>query len=551
MIPAAARQLGVVMNSFFEHHNDSIRWHYRCFDRILLNGLIQPFQQPERVVGFFSTYRQIYPVTRSTLREIANQFQRWVTERATKRNIPIVEAPKGRRDEFVDPYFRRAKPGAVAVVLKAREPARIMTAIGDKVANRWHLQMAERWVVQYNFYINDRDWGRMFVRICPHFPFSARICLNQHHWLANRMRENGIQFKQCSNAFLKCAAPERLQQLADSLTPRHLVTCGQKWLAHLTPFFSTREREQAGCQHRLFFSQVEFCDNLIFRRRAALDLLGERLLDANRTIGRPDKITVIFGRKVTKHYRGKLQTVIEDMNLPNPVVRSHYGNGFIKQYVRDHLILRTEAASNNVNDYGVNKAVDNLPILRKSMSAINDNYLDVQQDILETFVDRGQLRKLAEPTITTAGKRIPGLKLDHPRQLALMHALVRFAHVAAGNTFTTAEIHPAVIAALGCDPEHYTLASLRYDLSKLRAKGLVAKLPNSRRYQLLPQGYSICLVFLKLFERVYAPLTAGLLSPIKADARLQSQRRSQLDRLYQRVVDDLDTLIRAVGLKVA
>jgi len=539
------------MNSFFEHHKDSIRWHYRCFDRILLNGLIQPFQQPERVVGFFNTYRQIYPVTRSTLRDIANQFQRWVTERAAKRNIPIVEAPRGRRDEFVDPYFSRARPGAVAVILKAREPARIMIAIGDKAANRWHLQMAERWVVQYNFYINDHDWGRMFVRICPYFPFSARICLNQHHWLANRMRENGIQFKQRSNAFLKCAEPDRLQQLSDSLAPRHLVTCGQKWLTHLTPFFSASERERAGCQHRLFFSQVEFCDNLIFRRRAALDMLGERLLDANRTIGRPDKITVIFGRKITKHYRGKLQTEIEDMNLPNPVIRSHYGNGFIKQYVRDHLILRTEPASNNVNDYGVNKAVENLPALRKAMSAINDNYLNVQQDILETFVDRGQLRKLAEPTITSAGKRIPGLKLDHPRQLALMHALVRFAHIAAGNTFTTAEIHPAVVEALGCTPEHYTLASLRYDLSKIRAKGLVAKLPNSRRYQLLPQGYSICLVFLKLFERVYAPLTAGLLSPIKADVRLQTQRRSQLDRLYQRVVDDLDTLVRAVGLKAA
>src|SRR5450631_1854188 len=104
-----------------------------------------------------------------------------------------------------------------------------------------------------------------------------------------------------------------------------------------------------------FFSQVEYCDNLIFRRRAALDNLGERLLDADRTIGQPNKITVIFGRKVTKQYRGKLQTEIEDMNLPNPVVRSHYRNGFIKQYVRDHLILRTEAASNNVNDYGVNK----------------------------------------------------------------------------------------------------------------------------------------------------------------------------------------------------
>jgi len=38
------------MNAFYEHHQDSIRFGYRCFDRILLNGLIQPFQQPERVV---------------------------------------------------------------------------------------------------------------------------------------------------------------------------------------------------------------------------------------------------------------------------------------------------------------------------------------------------------------------------------------------------------------------------------------------------------------------------------------------------------------------
>src|SRR6516165_12156168 len=89
-------------------------------------------------------------------------------------------------------------------------------------------------------------------------------------------------------------------------------------------------------------------------------------------------------------------------------------------------------------------------------------------------------------------------------------------HIAAGSTFTTAEIHPYVIKALGCPPDRYTLASLRYDLSKLRAKGLVAKVADSRRYQLLPQGYSICLVFLKLFERVYAPLTAGPSQPHQA-----------------------------------
>ena len=539
------------MNAFYEHHKDSIRFGYRCFDRLLLNGLIQPFQQPERVIGFFNYYRQQYPVSRDVLRDVAAQFQNWVVNRSQKWGAPVLDAPEGRRDEFVKPYFRRAKVNQVVAIVKGREPARIMIAIGNKKDNRWHLQIAQRWVVQYNFYVNDERWGPMFVRMCPYLPFSARVCLNQHHWLAQRMREEGIDFQQCTNAFLRCADPARLQELSDSLSPRDLLTCGQKWLATFTPFFTERERKQGGCQHRLFFAQVEYCDNLIFRRRAALDEMGERLLDANRTIGQPNKITVIFGRRITKQYRGKLQTVIEDLNLPNPVIRSHYGNGFLKQYVRDHVLLRTEPASNNVADYGVKKAVENLPQLRTKISAVIDNYHNVQQDILETFIDRGQLRKLAQPTVLPNGKRIPGLKLDHPRQLALMHALVRFSHIAAESTFTTPEIYADTLAALDALPNEYSLASLRYDLSKLRAKGLVEKVPRSRRYRLLPEGYSICLVFLKLFEKIYAPLTAGLLQPFTGDSKLQHQRRSQLDRLYQRVVDDLTKLMAAVGLKAA
>src|SRR6266567_4710445 len=383
--------LEVPMNAFYEHHKDSIEFGYRCFDRLLLNGLIQPFQQPERLIGFFNTYREQYPVSRDVLREAASQFQNWVVNRSQKWGAPILEAPEDRRDKFLDPYFRKTKPNQVVAIVKGREPARIMIAIGNKKDNRWHLQIAQRWVVQYNFYVNDEQWGRMFVRMCPYLPFSARVCLNQHHWLALRMREEGIDFQQCTNAFLKCANPARLQELADSLTTRDLLTCGQKWLATFTPFFTERERRQAGCQHRLFFAQVELCDNLIFRRRAALDQMGERLLDANRTIGQPNKITVIFGRRITKKYRGKLQTVIEDMDLPNPVIRSHYGNGFVKQYVRDHLLLRTEPASNNVNDYRSKKAIENLPRLRENMSSVIDTYHNVQHDILETFIDRGQL----------------------------------------------------------------------------------------------------------------------------------------------------------------
>ena len=63
---------------------------------------------------------------------------------------------------------------------------------------------------QYNFYIHDRDWGRMFVRLCPYFPFPARVYLNQHDWLAQRLQEREIRSLPCANAFLRCSDPQQL-----------------------------------------------------------------------------------------------------------------------------------------------------------------------------------------------------------------------------------------------------------------------------------------------------------------------------------------------------
>jgi hypothetical protein len=131
-------------------------------------------------------------------------------------------------------------------------------------------------------------------------------------------------------------------------------------------------------------------------------------------------------------------------------MRSYYKNGFAKHYVRDHDVLRFEAATNNVaQDYNIPKGVADLDALRNKTQGITNRYQEVQQDTLETFLDRGELRNLAEPTVLANGKRIPGLELDHPRQLAMMSSLVRFSHVAALGTFTTAELRAGVAEALG------------------------------------------------------------------------------------------------------
>src|SRR5258708_19255095 len=114
------------MNAFVEHPKNGIQVGYRWFDRLRLNGLIQPFQQPERVLGFFNTYREGKRVTRKTLTDIADQFQYWLKNRSEKWGALILEPPEGdgdesRRNKFVEPYCPKTKPNQVRGVLTARE----------------------------------------------------------------------------------------------------------------------------------------------------------------------------------------------------------------------------------------------------------------------------------------------------------------------------------------------------------------------------------------------------------------------------------------------
>jgi len=407
------------MNAFYEHHQNSIAMHYACFDRILLDARIPGFLDGARVMGFFSQHRGLFPVHKKDLVKISTDYEKWLQEQIQNSQCPILENPEGRRDEFMEPYFASAQPDQIVGIIKAREPVRIVIAVG-KPGQSTHLDSSVRWINQYNYYIQDRDFGRMFVRIAPYFPFPARLCLNQHDWIAIRLRAQGIQVHQRSNSFVACDDPTTLQSIADSLTAQDLIACDRKWIDRLVPFFTSQERDFLGCDHRFYFKQLEYCDNLIFRERAVLDALHDRLLDSNRKLGSPDQVAVVFGHRITRQHNGRLQTSLEDLHLGQPVLRALYKHSVLKNYVRGGStefggVDRVELGTNDITDFkGLLKGVENLPLVRERFSQITTNCRNAQQDILETFLDRGELERLRQPTVV-GKKRTPGLKLDNAR----------------------------------------------------------------------------------------------------------------------------------------
>ena len=50
-------------------------------------------------------------------------------------------------------------------------------------------------------YCLDADFGPFFLKFCSYFPYTAKLCLNGHHWAQRQAGQAGIGFTAMDNAF--------------------------------------------------------------------------------------------------------------------------------------------------------------------------------------------------------------------------------------------------------------------------------------------------------------------------------------------------------------
>lgn len=106
----------------------------------------------------------------------------------------------------------------------------------------------------------------------------------------------------------------------------------------------------------------------------------EEVIRDNLDLRRPDRVRLIFDRKVTKKTPGRFRTRVIQAGV-HPSLHIKYKKFHLKQYFKDGRALRTEGTFNHPKDFGVNKGLRNLSYLQQLGRRINRRLLDVQQNV--------------------------------------------------------------------------------------------------------------------------------------------------------------------------
>ena len=547
----AARLIGfrslsvLTMELFNKLFGNLLAFVYHCFDRIVIHGYLSALSRPEQVVYFFRQVLGVPVVSKEILSQRTADYQGWVEAFARNHHTPIAWAEKGvRKEDHVLAWQRRmAKNNAYGVyfIFKSMEQGptfRIsMPKYPTKDPNYRILAHQRSRFTHYYFYIRDEVLGPIVMRVASFFPFQTTYYLNGHSFIEQELKRAQIGFRKNDNAFLAVDDVAALQAAADRLSPEIIRKRLDYWTLILGPKFSAKERKQLNLSRFYAISQIEYCRNFIFKRNFPIHKLFERSCELGLWRLTANKIAEIFGTRLHRRHRGKLATVIDQIEHGHHVFRAYFKSAFLKQYEKFSTFLRNELCSNNLTDFGLKKGLDHLDAVRQTFQAITDRFAGFQAQWLNVHVDFPLLQRIALP-ITIGSVRYPGIKIHDTRVIRLCEVLLHGGTHVGG--WTANQIHQAVLTTFHLSDKGYGLNQLRYDLRKLRGHGLIERDGSRYAYRLTLKGVQVALLFLFFHKRLCGPLANSRFHH-QPDAK--HRPHSQLEAAYHRADKAINQIV--------
>jgi hypothetical protein len=518
--------------------NDHVVFEVECIDRMYLNVYVPGLQYPAGLVAYVHRQLGLPIASTAPLGKISDGFSAAMRRFARDQQVPWVDFAKGqRKDDIAHEYLARFdREEGVLFVGRAQEKTGLFrTEKRRNVEGR-----AYPWIVrstgvvnQFYVYAVDADFGPFFLKFCSYFPYNARLCINGHEWAKRQAAKAGVAHTALDNGFASCEDPVALQAICDRLGPPQIQALLDKWLQILPGAFTDADRV-AGYRYECSILQAEFSLTQVLDRPVSGRVFFEQVIRDNLDAGRPDRVGLIFDRRIHRGRKQRTPGLFRTRVLTEGVTPSlhiDYKHTKIKQYHKEGRALRTETTINDTGDFEIRKRLTHLPALREIGFSANRRLLGVQRLSHNPIRAAEAFAAVHDPIVSHDGQRIPGLRQGDRRAHALLQALLMFRLLPHG--FRNRDLRGLIAGLLGKTIDDISAGQASYDLRRLRAHGLINRVPGSHRYRVTDTGLHHAMILVHLQTRLLQPGLAQLTDP---DPPAPSTLRAAA-RTYQRALD--------------
>jgi hypothetical protein len=205
-----------------------------CLDRLYLNGYIGKLATGPGLFFFMQDQLGKPIPSPVVLGQISEKFREAVKVLAEQEGVPVYQfRHKERKDDIANGFRRRRNVrDAIVFIGVAQEKAQAFN--GKKVNGRFQFDRDKTvYVNHYYFYIDDEEFGPLFLKICSYAPWSVKLCLNGHEWAKRQLDKRHISYEALDNGFLSCSEPVKLQEICDALGPEDIDRVFRKWLRRI------------------------------------------------------------------------------------------------------------------------------------------------------------------------------------------------------------------------------------------------------------------------------------------------------------------------------
>ena len=479
------------------------------FDRVIINGYIKPLHSSRLFLFYLIQKNVLLKDFDSFARAQADSLCSHIESYIDGQGCPLTYLASGQEDkgELARKSFEKTpdRTGLVCA-FSVVEPCKTMTVKPNRSSKKLEVTSRTTKCKHYYFYYNGEEFGWMFLKIQTWFPYNIQVYLNGREYLSRLLSKEGIPYAMFNNSFSYIENPGRAQEIAGGILNKKLSASfggmAGKINCLLPDIMETMHHSYYWC-----IDQCEFATGINFKSREELSCFYKTLVETTYFTFSSHDIYSFFGRNVEKIHTFRKGEIISGLRHRYQGYRIKFktNKNQIKMYDKGNN-LRAEVTINNPKGFKIpkgkekvkdgkmassiewvpmGKGIANLYRYVETSKAIIKRYLAAMPDISMGKVPEKEAMSVSAPK-EVDGRRYSGFNLLSEGTFLILST------IASGESILNGFDNKNLRRIIYKDSEDKkAVGKTTRLLSKLKAHGLIKKMPHKNRYYLTSRGRNI------------------------------------------------------------